>query len=246
MDRMVYVAMNGAQHTMLAQAVHTHNLANASTTGFRADLAAFQGLPGTGKELGSRAYAQPRSNGVDLAPGPLVTTGRELDVAVNGAGFIAVQAPDGSEAYTRAGDLHISGNGVLETGAGHPVLGNGGPIAIPPAEKLEIGADGTISIRPVGQSVSTLAVVDRIRLVNPPPETLEKGSDGLLRSKDGLSAAPDAKVQIATGTLEGSNVNAVDAMVNIIALAREFDMQVKLMRSAQENDAASTQIMRLG
>lgn len=246
MDRMIYVAMNGAQQTMLAQAVHTHNLANVSTTGFRADLAAFQSLPVAGPGWASRAYAQPQPNGVNLAPGPLITTGRELDVAINGPGFIAVQAPDGSEAYTRAGDLRISGNGVLETGAGHPVLGNGGPIALPPAEKLEIGADGTISIRPVGQSVSTLAVVDRIRLVNPPLDTLEKGSDGLLRSKGGLQAAPDAKVQIATGALEGSNVNAVDAMVNIIALAREFDMQVKLMRTAQEHDSASAQIMRLG
>lgn len=245
MDRMVYVAMNGAQQTMLAQAMHTHNLANASTTGFRADLTAFQSLPVTGPGLATRAYAQPQPNGVDLAPGQIMTTGRELDVAVNGAGFIAVQAPDGSEAYTRAGDLHISPNGLLENGAGHPVLGNGGPIALPPAEKLEIGADGTISIRPVGQSATTLAVVDRIRLVNPPPESLIKGADGLLRTKGGIQAAPDAKVQLATGALEGSNVNAVESMVNIIALAREFEVQVKLMKTAEETDSASTQLMRL-
>ena len=203
MDRMVYVAMNGAQQRMLAQAVHTNNLANVSTTGFRADLAAFQNVPVTGPGWASRAYAQPQPNGVNLAQGPLITTGRELDVAINGAGFIAVQAPDGSEAYTRAGDLRISGNGVLETGAGHAVLGNGGPISIPPSEKLEIGADGTISMRPVGQSAATLAVVDRIRLVNPPAESLQKGTDGLLRTKDGIPATPDAKVQLATGTLEG-------------------------------------------
>lgn len=243
---MVYVAMNGAQQTTLAQAIHTNNLANVSTTGFRADLAAFQSLPVTGPGWASRAYAQPQPNGVDLSSGPLITTGRDLDIAINGTGFIAVQAPDGSEAYTRAGDLHISPNGLLATGAGHLVLGNGGPIALPPAEKLEIGADGTISIRPVGQSATTLAIVDRIRLVNPAPESLRKGADGLLRSQDGIQAAPDAKVQVSPGALEGSNVNAVEAMINIIALAREFEVQVKMMKTAEETDSASTQLMRLG
>lgn len=246
MDRMIYVAMNGAHQTTLAQAVHTHNLANVSTNGFRADLAAFQNLPVTGPGWASRAYSQPQQNGVDLTQGQIMNTGRELDIAINGTGFIAVQAPDGSEAYTRTGDLHISPNGLLETGAGHPVLGNGGPIALPPAEKVEIGADGTISIRPVGQSAATLAIVDRIRLVNPPLESLIKGTDGLLRDKEGIQAAPDAKIKIVSGSLEGSNVNAVEAMVNIIALARGFEVQVKLMKTAEETDSASAQLMRLG
>ncbi|MDP1707785.1 MAG: flagellar basal-body rod protein FlgF [Gammaproteobacteria bacterium] len=246
MDRMIYVAMNGAQQTMLAQSIHTHNLANVSTTGFRADLAVFQSLPVSGPGWASRTYAQPQASEVDLTQGQIMNTGRELDVAINGVGFIAVQAPDGSEAYTRTGDLQISPNGLLETGAGHPVLGNGGPIALPPAEKIEIGADGTISIRPVGQSATTLAIVDRIRLVNPPPESLGKSADGLLRDKEGIQAVPDAKIRLISGALEGSNVNAVEAMVSIIALARGFEVQVKLMKAAEETDSASAQLMRLG
>ncbi|MEO6697547.1 MAG: flagellar basal body rod protein FlgF, partial [Gammaproteobacteria bacterium] len=162
-----------------------------------------------------------------------------------GEGWIAVQANDGSEAYTRAGDLHINTSGVLETANGLMVLGNGGPITLPPAEKLEIGADGTISIQPLGQSAATLAVVDRLKLVNPDTATLVKGPDGLLRSRDGIAAAPDARVRVSSGSLESSNVNAVEEMVKMISLARQFEMQVKMMATAQQNDAAATQIMRL-
>lgn len=245
MDKMLYVAMNGAAQTMLAQAANSHNLANVSTTGFRADLTAFQSQQLSGVGLPSRVYATAQGQSVDFTPGGLMSTGRDLDVAVIGSGWLAVQAADGTEAYTRAGDLRINSNGLLETATGRSVLGNGGPIAIPPAEKLEIGADGTISVRPLGQSAATLAVVDRIKLVNPPPENLHKGEDGLMRLKDGINAEPDAKVRIATGSLEASNVSAVEAMVNMITLARQFEMQVKLMNTAQSNDAAAAQIMRL-
>ncbi|MBI2779851.1 MAG: flagellar basal-body rod protein FlgF [Gammaproteobacteria bacterium] len=246
MDRMLYVAMSGAKQTMLAQAVNTNNLANVNTTGFRADLEAFRSLPVYGPGYPSRVYAQTETPGTDLLAGTLSTTGRELDVAVNGAGWIAVQAADGSEAYTRAGDLRVTVNGQLETGAGRPVMGNGGPIAVPPFEKLEIGADGTISIRPVGQAANALAVVDRIKLVNPPLGQMEKGTDGLMRVKDGKNAAADAAVQLASGVLESSNVNAIEAMVRMIELGRQFETQIKMMRAAQENDAASAQLMRMG
>ncbi|MEQ6341993.1 MAG: flagellar basal-body rod protein FlgF [Gammaproteobacteria bacterium] len=246
MDRMLYVAMSGAKQTMLAQAVNTNNLANVNTTGFRSDLEAFRSLPVYGPGYPSRVYAQTETPGTDLLAGTLSTTGRELDVAVNGAGWIAVQAADGSEAYTRAGDLRVTVNGQLETGAGRPVMGNGGPIAVPPFEKLEIGADGTISIRPVGQAANALAVVDRIKLVNPPLGQMEKGTDGLMRVKDGKSAVADAAVQLSSGVLESSNVNAVEAMVRMIELGRQFETQIKMMRAAQENDAASAQLMRMG
>lgn len=245
MDRMLYVAMNGAAQTMLAQAANSHNLANVSTTGFRADLAAFQSQQLNGAGLPSRIYATAHDQGVDLTPGALMSTGRELDIAVQGQGWIAVQAADGGEAYTRAGDLHIGANGLLETATGQKVLGNGGPIAIPPAEKMEIAADGTLSVRPLGQTAATLAVVDRIKLVNPPIENLEKGTDGLMRTRDGVNAEPDAKVKIITGTLEASNVSAVEAMVNMITLARQFETQIKMMETAQANDNAAAQIMRL-
>ena len=247
MDRFVYVAMTGAREAQLAQAVTSHNLANASTTGFRATLAANQhvGLEGPG-HAAARAYATQQGYGVDLTPGPLQTTGRDLDVAIEGDGWIAVQAPDGGEAYTRAGDLSIDAFGVLTTRSGHPVLGDGGPIALPPFQSLEIGADGTLSIRPQGQDAAGLAVVERIRLVNPPADQLVRGEDGLVRTADGAVPPAAAEVKLLSGTLEGSNVNVVSAMVDMIQHARSFELQVKLMNTAEQNDQASAQLLRLG
>ncbi|MCP4406977.1 MAG: flagellar basal-body rod protein FlgF [Gammaproteobacteria bacterium] len=246
MDRLLYIAMSGAKETMLAQTVNTHNLANANTTGFRADLQAFQSLPVYGPVYPSRVYALTESMEVDFNPGALITTGRDLDVAINGDGWIGVQAPDGNEAYTRAGDLKINVNGLLTTGAGHPVMGNAGPVAIPPFEKIEIGTDGTLSIQPLGQNPNTLAVVDRIKLVNPDIADLKKGDDGLIRMRNAQIAPPDARVGLQAGSLESSNVNSVESMVNMIRLARQFEIQIKMMSTAQENDEATTQLMRIG
>lgn len=244
MDRLLYVAMSGARETVQAQTVNTQNLANASTTGFRADLQSFQSLPVNGPGYASRVYGMAADQGIDTSPGSVMGTGRALDVAVNGDGWIAVQGPDGNEAYTRAGDLRVDSLGLLRTGAGRPVMGNGAPIAIPPAEKIEIAGDGTISIRPLGQN--TLAVVDRIKLVNPPPAQLQKGADGLVHLKGGDAAEADASVQLQVGALESSNVNTVEAMVNLIQLARQYETQVKMMANAEENDRASAQLMRMG
>jgi len=244
MDRLLYVAMSGARETVRAQTVNTQNLANASTTGFRADLQSFQSLPVNGPGYASRVYGMATDQGIDTSPGSVMGTGRELDVAVNGDGWIAVQGPDGNEAYTRAGNLRVDSLGLLRTGAGRPVMGNGAPIAIPPAEKIEIAGDGTISIRPLGQN--TLAVVDRIKLVNPPPAQLQKGADGLVHLKGGDAAEADASVQLQVGALESSNVNTVEAMVNLIQLARQYETQVKMMANAEENDRASAQLMRMG
>lgn len=246
MDRMLYIAMSGAKETMLSQAVHTHNLANANTTGFRADLESFVSLQVHGPGYASRAYALEQGQGVDLTPGGLLTTGRDLDVAVKGEGWIAVQAPDGSEAYTRAGDLQIDSTGILRTAAGLPVLGNGGPVAVPPYEQIMIGVDGTISVRPVGQGPEALAVVDRIKLVRPAHDQLVKGEDGLIRTRNGAPAPADADVELVQGALESSNVNAVEAMVSLIELSRRYEMQVKLMRAAEENDRQSSQLLRMG
>ncbi len=229
---------------MRAQATNSHNLANASTTGFRADLLAFRSHPLRGPGYDSRVYSAVEDRGPDFSKGSYRDTGRDLDVAIQGDGWIAVQTPDGAEGYTRAGDLRLTPVGQLVTRMGRPVLGSGGPVAVPPFEKLEIGGDGTISVLPLGQEPSTLAVVNRIKLVNPPREDLVKGADGLMRLRGG-AAEPDASVKLVTGTLEGSNVNAVEALVNMIALARSFEMQVKLMRTAQDNDAASAQVMRI-
>ncbi len=245
MDQMIYIAMSGAEQTLEAQATNSHNLANLSTAGFKADLSQFRSMPVFGEGYPSRAYAMAERPGVDFRPGAIQSTGRELDMAVDGEGWIAVQDADGGEAYTRAGDLHLTANGLLETGAGYLVLGNGGPVAIPPAEKLEIAMDGTISIRPVGQTATALVEIDRIKLVKPPLDQLEKGGDGLFRVNGEEAVTVDAGVRLVGGALESSNVNAVDALVNMIGLARRFEMQVKMMRTAEDNAAAAAQIMRL-
>ena len=246
MDRVLYLAMSGAKQTLQAQGAVSHNLANVSTTGFRADLEQFRAMPVYGPGHPSRVYALQERPGIDFSPGPIQSTGRDLDIAVtHHQGFIAVQSPDGSEAYTRAGDLRVSANGLLTTGAGHLVLGNGGPVAIPPGEKLEIGQDGTISIRPLGQGANALAEIDRIKLVLPPMDQLEKGADGLFRMRDGQPLEPDAAVRVASGALEGSNVNPVGAMVEMIELSRRYELQVQIMNTAREDDQAAQQFMRL-
>lgn len=245
MDRMLYLGMLGARETALAQGVHTNNLANASTTGFRADLEHLQSLPVYGPGRASRVAVEARNPVVDFSAGAVVQTGRSLDVAVRGGGFIAVQAPDGSEAYTRAGDLRATSAGILTTGAGYPVLGEGGPIALPPAAQVDIGTDGTITLRPMGQRPTELAVVDRIKLVRPATRDLVKDAEGLFRLANGAEAPADAGVTLVSGAIEGSNVNTAAELVEIINLARQFEFQVKVMRTAEDNEAATTQMMRM-
>lgn len=246
MDRMLYTAMTGAKQTLMAQGVVSHNLANANTTGFKTDLDAFRSIYLVGQGHNSRVFGVDDSPGVNMAAGAMVTTGRDLDVAIQSAGFIAVQAKIGDEAYTRAGDLRLTAEGFLETGAGHLVLGNSGPITIPPASKLEIGSDGTVSIVPLGQSANSMAVVDRIRMVNPASGKLAKSEDGLFRLPPGELVEADGSIRLLQGALESSNVNAAESLVSMIQLARQFELQVKIMKSAEENDSASAQLMRLG
>jgi flagellar basal-body rod protein FlgF len=244
MDRFLYISMTGAKESLRAQGVNNHNLANASTTGFRADLSAFQSRAVAGSGYASRAYATNTTVGWDASQGALMSTGRDLDVGVNGPGWIAVQGADGREAYTRAGDLRIDPTGVLMNGAGQTVMGEGGPISVPPHTSLMIAADGTISIVPVGQGPETTSQVGRIKMVNPPAESLARGEDGLFRTTDGADAPPDANVRLSSGVLESSNVNIADAMVNMIELSRHFDLQVKAMRTAEENAAAAAQLLK--
>ncbi|MBF0255571.1 MAG: flagellar basal-body rod protein FlgF [Gammaproteobacteria bacterium] len=244
MDRMLYVAMSGAKETMLAQAANNNNLANVATTGFRADLQQFRSMPVFGDGHPTRVYALSERPATDFSQGPLVHTGRDLDVAINGQGWIAVQAKDGTEAYTRAGDLRTDVNGFLTTGTGLPVMGDGGPIAIPPADKVIIAADGTISIRPPGANANELAIVERIKLVNPDLAQMRKGADGLIRPEDGQPAEADANVRLVQGAIEGSNVNPADALVDMIELSRRYELQVKMMKTADDNAQQSATIMR--
>ncbi|HNP34445.1 MAG TPA: flagellar basal-body rod protein FlgF [Woeseiaceae bacterium] len=245
MDRMIYVAMTGAKQTEYAQAINSNNLANVSTTGFRADLHAFSSIPVVGPGVDSRVNAVVDSYGTDFAQGPIENTGRNLDIAVQGDGFIAVQSPSGNEAYTRAGDLRVSAGGLLETGSGHFVMGNGGPVAVPPNGSLLIGSDGTISIQPLGQGPETLAVVDRIKLVNPDISQLEKRADGLLYARGDADVEEDGSVRVQSGALEKSNVNIAQTLVNMIELARQYEMQVNVIKSSEENADAAAQMMRM-
>jgi flagellar basal-body rod protein FlgF len=245
MDRLVYIAMSGAQQMLDAQAANNANLANASTIGFRADLTAFQTQQVTGAGLPSRAYATDGSVGWDATPGMLQTTGRPLDVAIKGQGWLAVQASDGTEAYTRAGDLHVDPSGLLMTAAGNPLLGDSGPITVPPETSISIGADGSVSIVPQGQPATTVSVIGRLKLVNPPASQLVRGADGLFRSSTPATPVPaDAAVHLVPGALESSNVNIAETMANMIELARSYEVQVKAMKSAQDNAAQSAKLLQ--
>lgn len=245
MDKMLYIAASGARQILKAQAVNSQNLANASTTGFQADLAAMKSMPVYGYGHPTRVFAATEGYGVDARKGAVQSTGRELDVALSGDGWLAVQANDGTEAYTRAGDLRISPSGMLETGAGHPVMGDGGPILVPDAEKIEIGDDGTVSVLPRGQDPSTLAAVGRIKVVNPSPDRMTKGEDGLLRMKDGSVPEAVSDVTLVSGALESSNVNLVKSMTNMIELARKFEAYIKLLDTTRDLDTASSEVMKI-
>ncbi len=245
MDRLIYTAMTGAKHIMEQQANTAHNLANVSTTGFRAQLDTFRAVPVLSESMPTRAFVVDSTMGADFSQGALQQTGRALDVAVQGKGWIAVQMEDGSEAYTRQGSLKTSENGVLQTAAGLSVLGEGGPISIPPDVNVAIASDGTISSTERAGKPGQANVIGRIKLVNPPEESLVRGDDGLFRVKGGEAADADPAVRVAAGALEGSNVNAVEAMVNMISLGRAFEMHMSLLKNAESNAAKAAQLMNL-
>ncbi len=245
MDRLIYTAMTGAKHAFLQQAGVAHNLANASTTGFRAMEHKFRSVPIQGEGAPTRAFVVDASVANVFDQGPLMATGRPLDVAVLGAGWIAVETADGREAYTRAGNLQTNANGQLQTPGGLNVLSDGGPIAIPPDNSVTISPDGTISAVPLFGTPNNVSVVGRIKLVNPPENELVRGDDGLFRTASGEPAAVDANVKLASEALEGSNVNPVDAMVNMISLARQFEMQIKMLQTADANASKANQILSM-
>ncbi len=243
MDRLIYTAMSGANHTLSQQATVAQNLANVSTTGYRAENNAFRAVPVFGDGLPTRAFVVDSTINADFTPGVMQTTDRDLDVAIRDSGWIAVQLDNGEEAYTRNGSLQVGPNGILTTQNGHKVKGETGPITVPPDTRITIGADGTVSSVPITPLPNTVAMVGRIKLVDPPQDKLVKGADGLFRLKEGGVAQADAKVRLASGTLEGSNVNLVHEMVSMIDLARQFDMQMKMLENAQRNAQQAGEIL---
>jgi len=244
MDKLLYVAMSGAKETLASQAANNENLANASTTGFKASLAAFQTRSVSGPGFASRAYATAATVGWNSTAGEQLTTGNPLDIAVQGSGFFAVQDLAGQEAYTRAGDLHVDSAGQLVTSGGRPVLADNGPVALPPSTSVSIAADGTVSVVPLGQPPNSVAAVGRIKLINPPDGALQKDPDGLYRTTDGSTPEADATVQLSSGVLESSNVNITGCLVNMIELARRFDVQIKALHTAEEDGQASAKLLQ--
>lgn len=246
MDKMLWVAMSGAKENMNAVAVRANNLANANTTGFKADLQQARAMQAFGEGLPTRVFSMTESPGQNFAAGGMQQTGRNMDVAIKDQGWIAVDDGQGNERYTRNGSLEVGTDGLLKNSTGETVLGDNGPIFVPmPIDKLTIGTNGNVSIRPMGAPPNAMEVIDRIKLVNPPNGNIEKGNDGLFKLKDGQQAIADANVKLEIGALEGSNVNSVEEMTHMIALQRQYEMNVKLMKTADENAQRSESLMRI-
>jgi flagellar basal-body rod protein FlgF len=238
-DRLIYLAMAGAQSTLQRQDVLANNLANASTTGFRAEMQAFRAVPVRGEGATTRAYMLESTVGHDTRPGHMQATGRSLDVAMQGQAWLAVQGLDGTEAYTRAGALEVNAEGQLVTPQGLAVQGDGGPITVGLNAKVEIGGDGSITST-VGNGRPQ--AVGRLKLVTP-EAPLQRGADGLFRPGDGAELPADATARVSSGMLEGSNVSAVETMVAMIAAARQFEQQMKVLQGAEQREAQAVKLL---
>jgi len=235
MDRLIYTSMSGAKYLLERQATLSNNLANATTTGFRADTVGLRAVPAVSPQAGTRVFTVETTTGADLSQGPISSTGRTLDVAIQGQGWLAVQALDGAEAYTRNGALQVGPDGVLQLPNGLQVQGTGGPISIPAdTQSVLIAADGTVSVK--AASSKTPTTVGQLKLANPPAADLVKGADGLFRTQSGEPADADGSVRVVDAALEGSNVNIVEAMVGMISASRQFEMQMKMLSTAEQNE----------
>jgi flagellar basal-body rod protein FlgF len=243
MDRVIYTAMTGAQHILDQQSTNSNNLANVSTTGFKAQIDSFLAVPIIGGGIDTRAFEINASGGTDYTPGAIKQTGRTLDLAIEGKGWFSVQRPDGSEGLTRNGSFKISENGLLQTAGGRNVLGGGGPITIPPNVNISIGVDGTISSVDPAISGGPSTPIDVIKLSNPDEKSLVRGDDGLFKAAGGVVA--DLTVKVVNGALESSNVNVIHSMVNMISLARQFDIQMQLMKNAENSDQNAAKLFNL-
>jgi len=242
MDRLIYTAMTGARHVFLQQAGVANNLANASTIGFKAQMHRFEAVPVLTEAMPTRAFVVDASIQEIFDEGPILRTDNPLDIALDGRGWLAVQTPDG-EAYTRAGALEVNVNGVMQTRTGYILEGDGGPITIPPDNHVMIGGDGTVSVIPTFGNPNVVNVVGRLKLVNPPETDLVRSDDGLFRLKGGGIAPMDETIRVASGNLEGSNVNPAETMVQLISLSRQFELQIKMIQSADQNEQAANKLL---
>jgi len=244
MDKLLYVAMTGASQMMNAQSTHANNLANVDTQGFKADFVQARSQPLYGETFATRVFSQAEQPGTDFASGPMQQTNNPLDMAIKGEGFFTVLDEQGEEAFTREGSFFVDVNGFMRNNKGQIAMGNAGPMIIPPYETLEIGVDGSVSIRPLGQDATALVEIDRLKMVNPELEQIEKSQDGLFRRKDQDFEPPAAGVRVQSGFTEGSNVNPVHSLLSIMSLSRQFELSMKVMSQAETMDQASSQLLR--
>ena len=244
MDRLIYIAMTGAKQAMEQQATTANNLANVSTPGFRAQLAAFRQVPVRAEDgaTGTRTFVATSTPGSDFTPGAMQQTGRPLDVAIQGQGWLAVRDAQGREAYTRGGNLEMTADGQL-TLHGLPVMTDAGPAAVPPGAAVTIGTDGTISALGQGDPPNSIAVMGQLKLVNPPEGNLVRGDDGLFRTANNAPAQVDPNVVVVAGAIENSNVNPVNSLVNMISQSRAFEMQMKMLQTADTNEQSANQLL---
>ncbi|MDG6777598.1 flagellar basal body rod protein FlgF [Thiomicrorhabdus sp. zzn3] len=246
MDRMLYISMSGAKEVMLSQANNANNLANANTDGFKQDFNEFRAQHMEGPGWHTRTYSLDERPATDFTPGALKVTGRNLDVMTQEDGFLAIQTPQGDEAYTRTASMQLTANGDLVDVKGNPILNVGGvPINIPPSKNITIGDDGTISIVPEGAPTNQLVVLDQLRLVQPDLKSLQKGEDGYIRQLEGEPPLEQGIVKVVSGAVESSNVNTAEALVNMIELSRKYEMQVKMMSTAKSHAQKSDQLLSI-
>ncbi|MFT4994503.1 MAG: flagellar basal-body rod protein FlgF [Paraglaciecola sp.] len=246
MDKMLYIAASGAKQDLLGTAVRANNLANAQTTGFKAQLEQARAMPSFGEGLPTRVFSMTENPANNYAGGPMIQTGRELDLAIQGEGWFSVVDDQGKEAYSRNGSFQLGADGQLKDSHGNTLIGSGGPISLPiPLSNVNFAGDGTISVRPQGAPANVLEETGRLKMVNPDIRNMQRGQDGLFRQKDGQLADEDPQVNIRTGMLEGSNVNPVEEMVSMISLQRHYEMQVKLMKKAEQLDQRGNQLLRI-
>ncbi len=245
MDKLIYTAMSGAHQSMLAQAIYANNLANVDTPGFRADYANATAAMLKGGQYHSRALVSSDAAGSVFSPGVVSATDRDLDVSINGDGWFSVLDSSGQEAYTRSGNWSVEDSGALKTQTGYQIMGSAGPIVLPAHQKIEFAVDGQISVRPLGANPNALVQVDRLKLVNDETGDLVKGADGLFRPKNNNTLSLDPNIRVTAGALEGSNVNAIESLLSIVNLSRQFEMQMKEITQAADLDEASNRLLRL-
>ena len=245
MDRLIHTSLSAMRANMARQAVTANNLANASTTGFRAELSSARPLWIQGPGLPDRAVASEEVLAFDMRAAATIATARPLDIAMNGDAMLAVQAEDGDEGYTRRGDLMVSASGLLTTGDGHPVVGEGGPVIVPPSDQMRIDKDGALWIVPAGGDPNAPQKIDRLKLASPMGSEIVKHIDGLFRVRGGGVLPSDPQASVIAGALEGSNVNATTALVEMIEAARSWDTQIKLLTTARDLDTETASLMRL-